>query len=139
MYGVLLGVQKLLLILWFSAKFVGKVFSVSGQVFFVDKRLSEILLILEIYRLSRFIFEYLKYWKASELRLFLFYYGIFVFYGILLDNYFYYYVIFVYVIYICFKELIFLEDFKKVELMLFSFCEEFSLFYDEYFITFNVY
>lgn len=101
--------------------------------------MSEILLILEIYRLSRFIFEYLKYWKVSELRLFLFYYGIFVFYGILLDNYFYYYVIFVYVIYICFKELIFLEDLKKVELMLFSFCEDFSLFYDERFIIFNVY
>ena len=42
MHGVLLGVQKLLLTLWFSAKFAGKVFSVSGQVSLAHKRLLKI-------------------------------------------------------------------------------------------------
>lgn len=57
MHGVLLGGQKLLLTLWFSAtcKFAGKVFSVSGQVSLADKRLSEISPTLEIHRLPRSI------------------------------------------------------------------------------------
>lgn len=54
-HGVLLGVLKLLLTLWFSAKFAGKVFSVSGQVSLADKRLSEISPTLEIHRLPRSI------------------------------------------------------------------------------------
>ena len=37
MHGVLLGVQKLLLTLWFSAKFAGKDYSVSGWVSLSDK------------------------------------------------------------------------------------------------------
>ncbi|XP_068737234.1 uncharacterized protein [Montipora capricornis] len=138
MHGVLLGVQKLLLTLWFSAKFAGKVFSVSGQVSLADKRLSEISPTLEIHRLPRSISEHLKYWKASELRSFLLYYGVPVLYGILPDNYFHHYAIFVHAIYICLKESISSEDLKKAELMLFSFCEDFSSLYDERFITLNV-
>jgi len=138
MHGVLLGVQKLLLTLWFSAKFAGKVFSVSGQVSLADKRLSEISPTLEIHRLPRSISEHLKYWKASELRSFLLYYGIPVLYGILPDNYFHHYAIFVHAIYICLKESISSEDLKKAELMLCSFCEDFSSLYDERFITLNV-
>ena len=75
MYGILLGVQKLLLTLWFSTKIAGKVFNVSGQVSLADKRLSEISPTLEIHRLPRSISEHLKYWKASELRSFLLYYS----------------------------------------------------------------
>lgn len=66
------------------------------------------------------------------------YYGIPVLYGILPDNYFHHYAIFVHAIYICLKESISSEDLKKAELMLFSFCEDFSSLYDERFITLNV-
>lgn len=55
MHGVLLGVLKLLLTLWFTVKFAGKVFSVSGQVSLADKRLSEISPTLEIHGLPRSI------------------------------------------------------------------------------------
>ena len=57
MHGVLLGVQKLLLTLWFSTKFAGKVFNVSGQVSLADKRLSEISPTLETHRLPRSVSE----------------------------------------------------------------------------------
>ena len=40
-------------------------------------------------------------------------------------------------IYICLKESI-SSELKKAELMLFSFCEDFSSLYDEHFITLNV-
>ena len=138
MHGVLLGVQKLLLTLWFSAKFAGKDYSISGQVSRADKRLLEISPTLEIHRLPRSISEHLKYWKASELRSFLLYYGIPVLYGILPDNYFHHYAIFVHAIYICLKDSISAEDLKKAELMLFSFCKDFSSLYEERFLTLNV-
>ena len=69
---------------------------------------------------------------------FLLYYGIPVLYGILPADYFHHYAVFVHAIYICLKESISLEDLKKAELMLFSFCEDFSSLYDEHFITLNV-
>ena len=138
MHGVFLGVQKLLLTPWFSAKFAGKVFSVSGQVSLADKRPSEISPALEIHRLPRTISERVKHWRASKLHSFLLYYGVPVLYGILPDNYFHHYAIFVHPIYMCLKESISSEDLKKAELMLFGFCEDFSLLYDERFITLNV-
>ena len=131
-------VQKLLLTLWFSAKFAGKGFSVSGQVSLADKRLSEISPTLEIHRLPHSISEHLKYWKASELRSFLLFYGIPVLYGILPDSYFHRYAIFVHAIYICLKDSISSEDLKKAELMLFSFCKDFSSLYEERFNTLTV-
>ena len=72
------------------------------------------------------------------MRSFLLYYGIPVPYGILPDNYFHHYAIFVHAIYICLKESISSEDFKKAELMIFSFCEDFSSLYGKRFITLNV-
>ena len=138
MHGVLLGVQKLLLTLWFSTKFAGKDYSISGWVSLVDKRLSEITPTLEIHRLPRSISEHLKYWKASELRSFLLYYGIPVLYGLLPDNYFHHYAIFVHAVYICLKDSISLEELKKAESMLFSFCKDFSALYEERFQTLNV-
>ena len=72
------------------------------------------------------------------MRSFLLYYGVPVLYGILPDNYFHHYAIFVPAIYICLKESISSEDLKKAELMLFSFREDFSSLYDERFITLNV-
>ena len=138
MHGVLLGVQKLLITLWFNTKFAGKPYSISGWVSLADKRLSEITPTLEIRRLPRSISEHLQYWKASELRSFLLYYGIPVLYGILPDNYFHHYAIFVNAIYICLKDSISMEDLKKAESMLFSFCQDFSSLYEERFQTLNV-
>lgn len=73
MHGVLLGVQKLLLNLWFNSKFSKSRFSINSKLKDVDARLSQISPTREIKRLPRSIGDHLKYWKASELRSFLLY------------------------------------------------------------------
>lgn len=68
------------------------------------------------------------------------YYSIPVLYGLLpLGNiYFHHYAIFVHAIYICLKDAISMEEVKKAESMLFSFCKNFSALYKERFLTLNV-
>ena len=76
MHGVLLGVQKLLLKLWFNNSYLKKVFSLYNMVSVADEHLKNIFSTLDIKRLPWSISEHLKYWKANELRSFLLYYGL---------------------------------------------------------------
>ena len=71
MHGVLLGVQKLLLKLWFDSSFSGKPYSFSYLSERLDERLKSITPTLDINRLPRSVTEHMKYWKANELRSFL--------------------------------------------------------------------
>lgn len=71
MHGVLLGVQKLLLNLWFSNTHSKEEFSLYNLVSVVDQCLKHMLPTLDITRLPRSISEHIKYWKANELRSFL--------------------------------------------------------------------
>lgn len=71
MHGIALGVQKLMLRLWFAPDFSKYSFSFSNLVCVVDKQLSYIRPTLDISRLPRTISSELKYWKASEYRSFL--------------------------------------------------------------------
>lgn len=82
MHGVLLGVQKLMLRLWFAAEFSTKNFSFYKYVKDADNRLRNSKPSLDIARLPRSIENDLKYWKASEYCSFLLYFGAPVLYGI---------------------------------------------------------
>lgn len=138
MHGVLLGVQKLLLTLWFSTKFSGRHFSISPKVNIIDCRLSQILPTSEIKRLPRSIAEHLKYWKASELRSFLLYYGLPTLYGLLPDDYFAHYTLFVHAIYILLQDSISEADLQEADRLLDGFCKSFSTLYEERFYTLTV-
>ena len=138
MHGVLHVVQKLLLTLWFSSKFSKSHFCISSKIKDVDAKLSKILPTMEIKRLSRSIEDHLKYWKASELRSSLLYYGLPTLYGLLPDNYLNHYILFVQAIYILFKDSISETDLKEAEKLLDSFCKSFSVLYKERFCTLNV-
>ncbi|XP_028408833.1 uncharacterized protein LOC114531425 [Dendronephthya gigantea] len=138
MHGVLLGTQKLLLTLWFSSKFSKTQFSISSKVQLVDARLRQISPTSEIKRLPRSIEEHVKYWKASELRSFLLYYGLPVLYGILPDNYFNHYALFVQALYILLKDSISDAELNEAERLIYNFCKSFSLLYAERFYTLNV-
>ena len=138
MHGVLLGVQKLLLTLWFSSKFSNRHFSISSKVDSIDFRLSQILPTSEIKRLPRSIAEHLKYWKASELRSFLLYYGLPTLYGLLPDRYFAHYTLFVQAIYILLQDSISEADLQEADRLLDGFCKSFSALYEERFYTLNV-
>lgn len=114
MHGVLLGVQKLLLRLWFDKDLASKCFNIHNKVGIVDSRLTEIKPTLDITRLSRSISTDLKYWKASEFHSFLLFYGPLVLYGILHDMHFEHYMLLSnYANFIYFKELA-LEDIQIV-------------------------
>ena len=67
MHGVLLGVQKLLLKLWFNLSFLGKVYSISHLSETLDERLQHITPTLEISRLiPRSITEHLLIGKQMN-------------------------------------------------------------------------
>ena len=138
MHGVLLGVQKLLLTLWFNSKFSKFPFSISSKVKLIDTRLSQISPTKEIKRLPRSIEVHLKYWKASELRSFLLFYGLPTLYGILPDNYFSHYMLFVQAINFLLKDSISQSELQETETLLDNFCKSFSSLYQERFYTLNI-
>lgn len=105
MYGVCVGVMKLLLVFWFDKKYKNELFLVFYVVFLVSSRLKLICLNLIIIRFLRFLSDFM-YWKIFEFRNFLFLWSLFVLYGVLLEFYYVYFCLFVKVIYILFKECI---------------------------------
>ena len=138
MHGFLLGVQKLLLKLWFSQSYSKEPFSFSKFANLLDKRLKGIMPTLEVKRLPRSISEYLKYWKANELRSFLLYYGIPSLYGILSTEYFEHYVLFSHAIFLLLKDSISEEDLNQAEKNLETFCKYFQALYPKRYYTLNV-
>lgn len=138
MHGILLGVQKLLLTLWFSPNFSKEHFSIFSKVENVDERLSQILPTFEVKRLPWSIYEHLKYWKASKLRSFLLFYGLPTLYGLLPDNYFSHYTLFVNAIFILLQESISEADLQEADRLLDGFCKSFSNLYQPRFHTLNV-
>lgn len=138
MHGVLLGVQKLLLRLWFSSEFKSKDFSFHEHVHIVDYRLNNLKPTLDISRLPRSIETDLKYWKASEYRSFLLYFGAPVMYGILDNNRFNHYLQLVNGIRILLKFGSTEEEVSEAEAMLFNFCADFECLYEKCFMTLNI-
>lgn len=135
MHGVLLGVQKLLLNLWFGNTHSKEEFSLYHLVNVVDQRLKNISPTLDIRRLPRSISEHLKYWKANELRSFLLYYGLPVLYGLLPDKYFEHYFYFVRAIYLLLQDTISEAQLTTAEQLLQQFCRTFSNLYQERYET----
>ena len=138
MHGVLLGVQRLLLRLWFSKDFSKRKFSMTKHVKEVDSRLLNIKPSSAISRLPRSIETSLKYWKASEYRSFLLYYGAVVLRGILDDIMLEHYLKFVEAMHILLKNGSMDRDITNAENMLCCFVKDFSSLYSESFMTLNV-
>ena len=76
MHEVLLGITRLFLKLWFNPSFTKESFSLYKSVNIVDKILTSIKPPHIITRTPRPIKEDLKFWKAAELRSWLFFYCI---------------------------------------------------------------
>ena len=71
MHGLLLGIQKKLLQLWFTPEFAKEPFSVCKDVTILEKRLLAVSPPSAIDRVPRNVSDSLKYWKASKFRSFL--------------------------------------------------------------------
>jgi len=138
MHGVLLGVQKLLIRLWFSKDFVSKPFSFYQSVCKVDKLLQSIRPTSEITRLPRSIENDLRYWKASEFRSFLLFYGAPILKTILDTARFQHYLKLVQAMFLLLKFGSSKSDIDKAENLLTYFCKNFSELYDECYMTLNL-
>ena len=138
MHGVLLGVQKLLLKLWFKDTYVKCAFSIRKWVERVDVRLQNISPTLDVKRLPRTISGHIKYWKASELKSFLLYYGLPTLYGLLPDEYFEHYFCFVRATYLLLQGSIAETHLTMTEQLLDNFCGMFSRLYQLRFETLNL-
>ena len=138
MHGVLLGIQKLLLNLWFSDSHKSKPFSFYNKLVVVEQRLSGIKPTLTISRLPRSIHNELKYWKASDFRAFLLFYGAAVLNGILDNERFVHYLLLVNSIFILLKDGSQENDIVEAENMLFEFVKHFSALYDKCYMTLNI-
>ena len=138
MHGVLLGVQKRLLNLWFSNTHSKEEFSLYNLVSVVDQRLKNISPTLDITRLPRSISEHLKYWNANELRSVLLYYGLPVLHDLLPDKYFEHYFYFVRAIYLLLQDSISAAQLTTAEQLLEQFCRSFAKLYQERYATLNV-
>ena len=75
MHCVLEGVTKSLINLWFSTSLKTEPFNISDKVQEVDEKLSKIKPPSNITRCPRKIESERQYWKASEFRSFLLFYG----------------------------------------------------------------
>jgi len=113
MHGVLLGIQKLLLKLWFGDTYSKEPFSFRLLVGVLDDLLNDILPTLEIRRMLRSVAEHLKHCKARELRSFLLFYGAPALYGILSKDYFQHYSLLVNAIHLLLKDSISESDLNE--------------------------
>lgn len=138
MHCALEGIMKRLLELWFTSKESGKPFNISSQVEDVDKRISEIKPPNRISRCPRSIEGHRKYWKANELRAFLFFYGAIVLRGILPDVYYEHFMLFSEAIFTLCLTNVTLSQVAHTERLLLHFCVKFGKLYSEQYLTANL-
>jgi len=138
MHCALEGVMKLLLELWFTSKESQEPFNISNRVEEVDKRISEIKPPNRISRCPRSIEGHRKYWKANELRAFLFFYGAMVLRGILPDVYYEHFMLFSEAIFTLCLTNVTQSQITHAERLLMHFCVTFSNLYSERYQTANL-
>ncbi len=103
MHGVLLGVVRQLLKLWFTPKYSSLPFSCCKQVDEVDERLLSIRPPSYITRLPRSIKQHVAYWKANECRAWLIFYSVPALCGVLSNDYYQHHLLIVEAIHILCK------------------------------------
>lgn len=137
MHCALEGIMKLLLELWFTSKESQEPFNISKRVEEVDKRISELKPPNCISRCPRSIEGHRKYWKANELRAYLFFYGAMTLRGILPDVYYEHFMLFSEAIFTLCLTNVTQSQIVHAERMLIHFCLKFSKLYSDRYQTAN--
>ena len=138
MHGVLLGVSKLLINLWIGSTYSKEKFSISSYVEIIDERLLQIKPPSFITRIPRTLSNHFKYWKASELRAWLFYYSLPILLDILPPELYIHYAAFVEGIYLLCTECVTQNDLRKSYQLLGYFVHMFPSLYGERYLTLNM-
>ena len=136
MHFGLLGVSKCLLGFWFDSGETTD-YKISSRISEVDARLTSIKPPKNISRVPRSIENHRKYFKASELRSFLLFYGPAVLYNILPKLYYEYFLLLSEVIFILLLESISKRQLEHAERLLLHFCILFEDYYGLRFQTEN--
>ena len=137
MHCLLLGITKRLITLWFSKEKEKEDYSAFKSKETVDQRLKRIKPPLNIQRLPRSL-EDLKYWKASELRNFLLFYGPVILRHILKPKYYTHFLLLSEGIFILLSQSISVRDIERSENLLEQFVAEFENLYSERYMTLNL-
>ena len=139
MHCALEGVMKLLLELWFTSReSQEEPFNISKYVEDVDRRIGEIKPPNRISRCPRSTEGHRKYWKANELRAFLFFYGAMVLRGILPDVYYEHFMLFSEAIFTLCHATVTQSQIEHTERLLMHFCLKFPKLYSERYQTANL-
>ena len=136
MHSVLLGVTKKMLLLWFSNDFKGNAYNFVTRAPEISKRLLEIRPPYNITRMPRSLAD-IKYWKASEYRSWLLFYGPIVLKGILNSIYYDHFLLLSQGIAILLNKSISNEDLEHSENVLEHFVSMSAALYEERFLTLN--
>ena len=140
MHCILEGVMKLLLKLWFGGGHGGANYNIADRVSEVDNRLAQIKPPNNISRCPRSIESHSKYWKASELRSFLLFYGAVVLHdhGILPDTWYECFMLLSEAIFLLSMEQITHAQLDHAENLIEHFCVAFKELYNIRFQTANI-
>lgn len=138
MHCVLLGVTKLLIKLWFSSALSKEDFSVSHSSELIDKCLVNIKPPSFVTRIPRSISTHFKYWKASELRSWLFFYSLPLLLDTLQESYFMHYSAFVEAVFLLCGSSISADAISKAQSLLLYFVMSFPSLYGDRYQTLNI-
>lgn len=137
MHSVLLGVIRILMFLWFSTEFSRCAFSMVRSIREVDKRMKEIRPPFMI-RFPRSVFSHRMFFKASEYRSILLFFGPVVFRGILAGLYYNHFLLLSEAIFILLMKSITPAQIDHAEKLLWNFCSQMSGLYVERYMTANM-
>lgn len=138
MHGILLGITKKLLSLWFEGKYFTEEFFIGHKIDDVDRLLKKIKPPYLISRRPRKLKNNYHKWKASELRSWLLHYSLPCLTGILPDLVLEHYACLVEGIYLLLQESICISDLERADVLLLTFYKNAAVIYGDQFLGLNV-
>lgn len=137
MHSVLIGVMRLLMVLWFSTEFSRQSFSMTKNAKEIDRRFQDICSPSST-RYPRSVASHRMFFKASEYRGLLIFYGPVVFRGIIATLYYNHFLLLSEAIFILLIDSISFEQIDHAEKLLWNFCSQMANLYGERFETTNI-
>lgn len=137
MHCVLLGVQKMLLNLWIDSAKKTETFYIGDFIAVLDDRMKALTTPNLINRSPRCISD-LQHWKATEYRSFLLFHSVCCLQGILCEEYYLHFMLFVEGVYLLLQSSISRSDLSRAKLLFQKFCAQIDYLYGERYETYNV-
>ncbi|CAH3169894.1 unnamed protein product [Porites lobata] len=138
MHGVLLGVTRQLMALWFDSKHKDQPWYCGDRVSIIDERLCSIHPPMNITRTPRPIETHRKYFKATEYRNWLFYYSVPCLVGVLPDVYLHHFMLLAFSVWLVNQQTISPEEVNQSGNLLAKFVMLMDALYSERHMTINI-